>query len=78
MCHIFSGGQTINFAFLFLLYCTCVPCAVKMLHLLPAACQYVSYFVRWTNDWLCLVLLLALSWVAYIFSEHAYMRICSL
>ena len=24
-----------------------------MFHLLTAACQYVSYFVRWTNDWLC-------------------------
>ena len=55
-----------------------VPCAVKMFHLLPAACQYVSYFVRWTNDWLCLVLLLALSCVAYIFLEHAYMRMRSL
>ena len=30
-----------------------VPCAVKMFHLLTAACEYVSYFVRWTNDWLC-------------------------
>ena len=33
--------------------CMYVPCAVKMFHLLTAACQYVSYFVRWTNDWLC-------------------------
>ena len=32
--------------------CMYVPCAVKMFHLLTAACQYVSYFVRWTYDWL--------------------------
>ena len=37
---------------LFFLY-VCVPCAVKMTHLSTAACQYVSYFVRWTYGWLC-------------------------
>ena len=52
MCHILSGGQTIGFVFIFR-FCMYVPCAVKMFHLLTAACQYVSYFVRWTNNWLC-------------------------
>ena len=53
MCHILSGGQTIGFVFLFSIICMYVPCTVKMFHLLTAACQYVSYFVRWTYDWLC-------------------------
>ena len=30
-----------------------VPCGVKLTHLSTAACQNVSYFVRWTNSWLC-------------------------
>ena len=95
MCHILSGGQTIDFVFfrflyvcplccedvpsfdsslsicvifcqvdkrlallfIFRFFCMYVPCAVKMFHLLTAACQYVSYFVRWTNDWLCFFIL---------------------
>ena len=40
MCHILSGGQTIGFVFIFR-FCMYVPCAVKMFHLLTAACQYM-------------------------------------
>ena len=41
MCHILSGGQTIDFVFS--VFCMYVPCAVKMFHLLTAACQYVIF-----------------------------------
>ena len=63
MCHILSGGQTTCFVLFILLNRTYVPCAVKMCHLLTAACQYVSYFVRWTNDWLVLFILLNRTYV---------------
>ena len=53
VCHILSGGHMIGFVFHFPFFCIYVPCAVKMFHLLTAACQYVSYFVRRTNSWLC-------------------------
>ena len=55
ICFIFRQvDKRLALFFHFWLYCTYVPCAVKMSHLLTAACQYVSYFVRWTNDWLYL------------------------
>ena len=41
MCHLLSGGHLL----LFILF---VPCAIEMYHLLSAACQDVSSFVRWT------------------------------
>ena len=30
-----------------------IHCGIKVFHVLTAGCQYVSYFDRWTNDWLC-------------------------
>ena len=58
ICVIFCQVDKPLALFLFSAFFTHVPCAVKMFHLLTAACQYVSYFVRWTNDWLCFYFLL--------------------
>ena len=39
MCHILSGGQTIDFVFS--VFCMYVLCAVKVFHLLTAVCQHM-------------------------------------
>ena len=54
--HISSGGQSFSVSIYFVpcaWLCSMypinyVPCAVRMVHPLTAAWQYVSYFVRWT------------------------------
>ena len=55
ICVIFCQADKRLALFFPFFVCMYVSCAVKMFHLLTAACQYVSYFVRWTNDWLCFI-----------------------